>query len=121
MQSGRIIDPGVNGMDALAILETQVRDLVRDNGVDPARDSATVAKLIRGAVLAYDQRPLAGTLPILRNPDQVVQTLLDSISGLGPIQQYMDDPSVEEIWINNPRSEERRVGKERRSQGSRGA
>jgi len=102
MQSGRIIDPGVNGMDALAILETQVRDLVRDNGVDPARDSATVAKLIRGAVLAYDQRSLAGTLPILRNPDQVVQTLLDSISGLGPIQQYMDDPSVEEIWINNP-------------------
>src|SRR5690625_7274011 len=61
MQSGRIIDPGVNGMDALAILETQVRDLVRDNGVDPARDSATVAKLIRGAVLAYDQRSLAGT------------------------------------------------------------
>src|SRR5690625_7959585 len=89
-------------MDALAILETQVRDLVRDNGVDPARDSATVAKLIRGAVLAYDQRSLAGTLPILRNPVQVVQTLLDSISGLGPIQQYMDDPSVEEFWINNP-------------------
>lgn len=89
-------------MDALAILETQVRDLVRDNGVDPARDSATVAQLIRGAVNDYDRRSLAGSLPILRDPDHVVQTLLDSISGLGPIQQYMDDPSVEEIWINNP-------------------
>src|SRR5690625_7431426 len=98
MQSGRIIDPGVNGMDALAILETQVRDLVRDNGVDPARDSATVAKLIRGAVLAYDQRSLAGTLPIWPNPDQGIQTLLDSISGLRPIPQYLADPTVEAIW-----------------------
>src|SRR5690625_3273675 len=89
-------------MDAFAILETQVRDLVRDNGVDPARDSATVAQLIRGAGNDYDRRSLAGSLPILRDPDHVVQTLLDSISGLGPIQPYMDDPSVEEIWINNP-------------------
>ena len=89
-------------MDALAILETQVRDLVRDNGVDPARDSAAVARLIRGAITDYDRRSLAGALPVLRDPEQIKQTLLDSISGLGPLQQYMDDPTVEEIWINNP-------------------
>src|SRR5690625_4548170 len=89
-------------MDALTILESQVRELVRDNGVDPARDSEAVTALIRGAVGDYDRRSLAGSLPILRDPDAAIQTLQDSISGLGPIQQYMDDPSVEEIWINNP-------------------
>jgi len=30
------------------------------------------------------------------------QSLKDELVGLGPLQQFLDDPSVEEIWINSP-------------------
>jgi pilus assembly protein CpaF len=26
--------------------------------------------------------------------------LLESVSGFGPLQRYLDDPDVEELWIN---------------------
>ena len=28
--------------------------------------------------------------------------MLDAVAGLGPLQPYLDDPEVEEIWINEP-------------------
>jgi pilus assembly protein CpaF len=28
--------------------------------------------------------------------------VLDEVVGLGPLQQYLDDPTVEEIWVNSP-------------------
>ena len=28
--------------------------------------------------------------------------LLDVLTGLGPLQPYLDDPTVEEIWVNEP-------------------
>ena len=31
-----------------------------------------------------------------------VKQLLDAVAGLGPLQQYLDDETVEEIWINQP-------------------
>jgi len=24
----------------------------------------------------------------------------DAVAGFGPLQQYLDDPTVEEVWIN---------------------
>ena len=30
------------------------------------------------------------------------QSLKDELVGLGPLQQFLDDPGVEEIWINSP-------------------
>ena len=28
--------------------------------------------------------------------------VLDEVVGLGPLQQYLDDPNIEEIWVNTP-------------------
>src|SRR5699024_244214 len=89
-------------MDAMTILDAQVRQLVRDRGVDPSEDSSAVAELIQTALRDYDRRSLAGAVPVLRDPDTAVRTILDSLSGLGPLQQYMDDPEIEEIWVNRP-------------------
>ena len=30
------------------------------------------------------------------------KSVLDAVAGFGPLQQYLDDPTVEEIWINEP-------------------
>ena len=28
--------------------------------------------------------------------------MFDAVAGFGPLQTYLDDPTVEEIWINEP-------------------
>lgn len=89
-------------MDGIAQLETEVRELVRRRGIDPVRDIDAARALVREAVADYDQRSLRGAVPTLPDPGSVAKTLVDAISGLGPLQQYLDDPEVEEIWINSP-------------------
>ncbi|WP_246456252.1 hypothetical protein [Nocardioides mesophilus] len=32
----------------------------------------------------------------------MVEELVSRVSGFGPLQKYLDDPTVEEIWINDP-------------------
>ena len=38
----------------------------------------------------------AGDLPA------AARTVCDAVAGFGPLQRYLDDPTVEEIWINEP-------------------
>jgi pilus assembly protein CpaF len=87
---------------ALASLEEDVRELIRRRRLDPVRDEAAVRAVIDEAVAEYDERALLGGLPALRDPEEAQRLLLDSVAGYGPLQPYLDDPSVEEIWINEP-------------------
>jgi pilus assembly protein CpaF len=32
----------------------------------------------------------------------VLRDVLDRIAGYGPLQRWLDDPEVEEIWVNEP-------------------
>ena len=89
-------------MDAGRTLEGEVRELIRRSGLDPARDEAAVRSLVRDAVADYDERSMHGGLPLLDDLDAMARTLWDSVAGYGPLQQYFDDPRVEEIWINEP-------------------
>ena len=83
--------------DGVAIVEAEVRELIRRTGVDPVRNLAAARDLVNDAVLDYDERSLAGGLPSLVDVPGTVKQLLDAVAGLGPLQQYLDDPTVEEI------------------------
>lgn len=87
-------------VDAVAIVEDEVRELVRRRGLDPLRDPVAMRRLVEDAVADYDERSLTGHLPPL--PQDVVRSVLDSVAGFGPLQRYLDDPQVEELWINEP-------------------
>jgi pilus assembly protein CpaF len=89
-------------MDAVTTVESEVRELIRRSGIDPARDPRSLDKLVREAVADYDERSLHGGLPTLPNLDDAVKSVLDAVAGYGPLQPYFDDPEVEEIWINEP-------------------
>ena len=84
------------------MVESEVRELIRRSGVDPARDVGELDRLVRDAVADYDERSLHGSLPALPSLDDAVKSVKDAVAGFGPLQQYFDDPSVEEIWINEP-------------------
>jgi pilus assembly protein CpaF len=89
-------------VEAVRNVESEVRELIRRSGLDPSRDTGAIDRLVRDAVADYDERSLHGGLPALPNVDDAVKTVLDAVAGFGPLQQYFDDPTIEEIWINEP-------------------
>ncbi|HWB66330.1 MAG TPA: ATPase, T2SS/T4P/T4SS family [Mycobacteriales bacterium] len=89
-------------MDAAALVEGEVRELVRRRALDPAADPEAVRRLVNDVVADYDERSLAGGLPALTDSVGVARQVYDAVAGLGPLQPFLDDPSVEEIWINEP-------------------
>ena len=89
-------------MDSTALLESEVRELIRRRGIDPARDRSGVRTLVHDVVADYDERSALGAVPPLVDVAGVVKDLVDAVAGLGPLQRYLDDEEVEEIWINGP-------------------
>lgn len=89
-------------MDAVAAVEDEVRELVRRRGLDPLDDPATMRRLVEEVVADYDERSLRGSLPPLADPQRAAREVYDAVAGMGPLQQFLDDPTVEEIWINEP-------------------
>ncbi|MGH1563348.1 CpaF family protein [Mumia sp. DW29H23] len=83
-------------------LADEVRAHVRAQGVDPLRDAATVRRIAEQVAAAHDQRSLTGAVAPLTDPDATIGELVAAVAGLGPLQPYLDDPEVEEIWINEP-------------------
>ena len=92
----------VNGVSALDALDADVREEVRRQGVDPLTDVAAVRRFAQTAVRAHDQRSLSGIVRPIDDPDHAVDELVARVAGFGPLQPYLDDPTVEEIWINEP-------------------
>ena len=88
--------------DAAAILENEVRELVRRRGIDPSRERAALDRLVGEAVADYTERTARGLVPPLADTAEVARGVVDALAGLGPLQQYLDDPTVEEIWLNGP-------------------
>ncbi|MGM0929419.1 MAG: CpaF family protein [Actinomycetota bacterium] len=89
-------------MDGIRIVEGEVRELIRQRGLDPARQGPEVRRLVEAAVTDYDERSLLGSLPPLGQLDHARKYIFDAVAGFGPLQPLLDDRSVEEIWINSP-------------------
>jgi pilus assembly protein CpaF len=89
-------------MTAVEIIDAEVRDVVRRQGLDPVSDPAAVRRVVDEVVAAYDERSLTRALPPLGDPREAAKAVLDAVAGYGALQPYFDDPTVEEIWINEP-------------------
>ncbi len=83
-------------------LDLHVRELVRREGVDPQRDAVVVRRIAEGVVRDHDERSLTGAVAPVPDVNSVVGELVARVSGFGPLQPFLDDPAVEEVWINDP-------------------
>jgi pilus assembly protein CpaF len=83
-------------------LDARVREEVRRGGIDPQTEVAMVRRIAEQAVRAHDERSLTGQVAPVPDPAAVVGELVARIAGFGSLQPYLDDPEVEEIWINDP-------------------
>lgn len=89
-------------LDAVAAVEDEVRELVRRRGLDPVVDGAAIRRLVDEVVADYEERTLTSALPAVTDSRALTRRVYDAVAGFGPLQAYLDDPSVEEIWINDP-------------------
>ena len=87
----------------MSVVEEEVRELVRRRGVDPSKDgSRGVEPLVDEVLDDYEQRSSVSSLPRIEDRNGVRKAVLDKVAGFGPLQPLLDDPEVEEIWINAP-------------------
>jgi pilus assembly protein CpaF len=89
-------------VDAVALVEDEVRELVRRRGIDPVAAPAQMQSLVDEVVAEYDERAATSALPPLADPVAVARDVYDAVAGFGPLQRYLDDPEVEEVWVNEP-------------------
>jgi pilus assembly protein CpaF len=85
---------------AIEWVEDEVRDLVARRGVDPANDHDAMRSLIDEVITRYDERALVADLPSVNDATSMAGEVFDAVAGFGPLQRLLDDPTVEEIWIN---------------------
>ncbi len=83
-------------------LDQHVRSLVRREGVDPQRDVGVVRRIAQDVVRDHDERSLTGVVAPVADADSMIGELVARVSGFGPLQPFLDDPEVEEVWINDP-------------------
>ena len=89
-------------MDAVVVVEGEVRELVRRRGLDPLTDASAVRALVDEVLADYEERSLTGGLRPIGDAGAAAQQVLDAVAGFGPLQRYLDDPEIEELWINDP-------------------
>ncbi|MBN9238359.1 MAG: pilus assembly protein CpaF [Micrococcales bacterium 70-64] len=87
---------------ASTTIAERVRERVRLDGVDISSDADLAESYVRDEVRRYSERALGGSVPLLDDEAQVAREVVAALTGLGPLQPYLDDPAVEELWINAP-------------------
>lgn len=87
-------------MDALSVIETESRELIRRRGLDTQADQ--LEAIVREVVEDYEKRAASGSVRPLRDGDSAVAAVAALIGGFGPLQPLLDDPEVEEVWVNSP-------------------
>lgn len=82
-------------------LETQIRDAVRAQGIDPSRDRGSLLEIIDSTLDNWAYNSGRGMVPAINDEAQTRHDLINTFAGYGQLQELFDDPDVEEIWINS--------------------
>ena len=65
-------------------------------------DRARAADITREEVRGYAEEALGSSLPLVHDEESTTREVLARVTGFGVLQPYLDDPEIEEIWINAP-------------------
>ncbi len=80
----------------------RVRERLQQEPADRAIDRDRVAALARAEVRAHNDRALLRGGTFVDDESRCVSEVLASVTGYGRLQPYLDDPEIEELWINAP-------------------
>ena len=83
-----------------ALVAERVRTRLRAEGVDPSIDPDAVRRIARAEVRRHDDHALARGEALIDDEVACVRDVLAAVSGIGPLQPFLDDSDIEEIWVN---------------------
>ena len=83
-------------------IHDEVREFIRRRGVDPISDQRSTRALIDEVISHYEERVPTSSLPPLIDRPHAARFVFDSLAGFGPLQRFLDDREIEEIWVNEP-------------------
>jgi pilus assembly protein CpaF len=81
---------------------SRLRDRLRREGIDPSHDPLTAEMLARTEVRRHNDLAPGRGVPLIADEDACVRGVIAQVAGFGPLQHYLDDPGIEEIWVNAP-------------------
>ncbi len=88
--------------EAARIITEQVRVRLRHDGIDLAADGTLAEHYVRDEVQRYSELALGGAHPLIADEGRTAREAVAALTGYGVLQPFLDDPSIEEIWINAP-------------------
>ena len=78
----------------------EVRTRVRTGGISPHEEEIELRHMVEDILAQSKDAPI--TASDIESPQVLVEQIANQISGFGSLQPLLDDPSIEEIWINEP-------------------
>ncbi|QAY73653.1 CpaF family protein [Agromyces protaetiae] len=88
--------------DAARTIAERVRQRVLREGVDLAADDTVVARFARDEVRRHNELALGGVHEAVADEAGAERDVVAELVGFGALQPFLDDPTVEEIWVNGP-------------------
>jgi pilus assembly protein CpaF len=85
-----------------ALVAERVRERLRAEQTEPGKDPDLASRIAWAEVRRHNDFALARGLMPVDDESACVREVLASVSGYGPLQPYLEDPTVEELWINAP-------------------
>lgn len=93
----------LDAADAVAhAVAERVRDRLRAEQTDPARHPDRAAHIAAAEVRSHNEYAHARGWLFVDDEAALIRDVLAAVSGYGPLQALLDDPGIEEIWINAP-------------------
>ena len=87
--------------DLVDDLVEQVRARLADSPGREPTGSADITAIVADVVAGH-ARTWTGPVRVADELDRLTAQVVDIVSGFGPLQRFLDDPEVEELWINEP-------------------
>jgi pilus assembly protein CpaF len=83
--------------DPVRVIADSVRTRARRGALGGPPEQA-----VREELRSYAEHAFAADVPLIADERRAEREVVADLVGFGPLQPLLDDPSVEEVWINAP-------------------
>lgn len=84
------------------LVAERVRRRLRTEQTDPSLAPEEARRIAQAEVRRHNDLALSRGEVTIDDETACVRDVLASVSGFGPLQPLLDDPEIEEIWLNGP-------------------
>ncbi|PCE15917.1 pilus assembly protein CpaF [Microbacterium sp. SZ1] len=86
------------------VIAERVRARLRSQGIEPALDADAARAVAQAEVRRFNDLALTQGGVLVEDENGCLREVLASLGGFGALQPLLDDPEIEEIWLNGPDS-----------------